>query len=63
MGYNENGFNEMGAMFINTNGMSPFCGYHALFEFNVNEQSKSTTGDISIKINSDPNNLIKVFKY
>ena len=55
MGYHENTFSNAGLLYLNTNSDSPFCGSNYLFEMQVNSTSKSATGDILIKLNSDEN--------
>ena len=62
MGYNSNEFNNRGVMFVNTNSKSPFCGYHNLFELKINDESKTTVGDLTIRIDSNENSL-KVLRY
>ncbi len=62
MSYNSNEFNNKGVMFVNTNSKSPYCGFNNLFEIKINDESKTTAGDLTIKINSNENSF-KILRY
>jgi hypothetical protein len=50
MGYDAISYPGRGTFYLLTNGDTPFCGYHHLFEVKLDENSSKTAGEIILQI-------------